>query len=202
MRAAVLYDDYPRRHEVARVGGKPLLKISSDLSQVGGGFSQEVEDWFDLTLPDFEPVFSFTADGSFGSFGASIGRQIRAQAIPLEGGRESISLTLNVAFTGFGRDLGFAMYTGIYERLATATKFTLQSAHLGFDSRESISTTDFEALGGTGPANEQALVYALAGLQEIANGSDPDAKGWLRSVLDHAQDTPEKRQLLDLLAKP
>jgi hypothetical protein len=37
---------------------------------------------------------------------------------------------------------------------------------------------------------------------KIATGTDPDARQWLQSVLDHAKDTPEKRALLELLAKP
>lgn len=43
---------------------------------------------------------------------------------------------------------------------------------------------------------------SFPGLQKIATGSDPDAKEWLRSILKEANDTPEKRSLLALLAKP
>jgi hypothetical protein len=37
------------------------------------------------------------------------------------------------------------------------------------------------------------LAYALPGLQKIAIGSDSEAKEWLRSILEKAKDTPEKR---------
>jgi hypothetical protein len=61
---------------------------------------------------------------------------------------------------------------------------------------------EFEDLADfAGLTDEQSLIYALPGLQKIATGADPKAKGWLRSVLAHTQDTPEKRSLLELLAK-
>jgi len=67
-----------RQREVAQSWGKPFLKISSDHSQVGAAITQEGEDWFDLTQPDFEPVFSFTSDGSSEPFGFAIGRDVHA----------------------------------------------------------------------------------------------------------------------------
>ena len=50
-------------------------------------------------------------------------------------------------------------------------------------------------------ANEKLPIYAFPGLKKIAAGSDPGAKAWLKSVLSYAKDTPEKRTLLELLAK-
>jgi hypothetical protein len=202
-RLAVLYDDYPRRHEVGRIGSKPFLKISSDLSQVGGGFGQRVEDWFDLTLPDFEPAFSFTAEGSLPNFGFRVNRNLKAQTIPVStSGIERINLILSVTFTGLGRSLAAEMYTGVYERSSSANKFTLRRASQGFAGLGTATPTeDFEALEGAGLTDEQALVYALPGLQQIATGSDAEAKKWLREALAEVKDTPEKRQLLDLLGK-
>jgi hypothetical protein len=74
---------------------------------------------------------------------------------------------------------------------------------LGFGGA-AMPTKDFEALADPfqNPSIEKILVYALPGLRGIATGSDPEAKEWLQSILDEAQDTPEKRELLDLLTKP
>ncbi len=187
-----------------RVGGKPFLKISSDHSQFGFGVSQEIEDWFDLTQPDLEPVFSFTADGGEGRFSMGVGRSIHAQAsLSQAAGLERIDLILSVHLDGPGLDLE-AMYLGIYERPANQKKFTLRIAYSGLDRRTTISAKDFEELADpfSGVSNQQLLVYALPGLQKIAAGSDPDARQWLQSILSHAKDTPEKRALLDLLTKP
>jgi len=62
---------------------------------------------------------------------------------------------------------------------------------------------DFEELADpfSELSNEKLLTYALPGLRKIATGADADAKGWLRSILNEAMDTPEKRTLLGLLAK-
>ncbi len=196
---AVLYDDFPRRHEVTRVDGNPFLIISNDLSQVGGGFSQRVEDWYDLTLPRLEPVFSFTAEASLDNYGNLIGRQIRATANPAG---DTIDVTLNIAFTWTGRNLGEATLDGVYTRKPGEKRFNLSSASSLIPLSASVSTTDFEALAGKGPADEAAFAYAFAGLQSIAQGSDAEAKGWLRLFLNRIQDSPRKHLLLELLDKP
>jgi hypothetical protein len=66
-----------------------------------------------------------------------------------------------------------------------------------------MATKEFEELADLrGLTDEQSLAYAHPGLRKIATGADPEAKEWLRLVLDRTQDTPEKRSLLELLAKP
>ncbi len=89
---AVAGGTYPRRHEISQLDGKPFLKIASDLSQVGGTLGENIEEWFDLSEPNFEPVFSFTADGSITPFCLAVGQEITAQAVPssnLSGTRRS-----------------------------------------------------------------------------------------------------------------
>lgn len=197
-------NEAPRRYEVFRVGSKPFLKISSDFSEIGGGFTQEVEERFDLSRSDFESVFSFTVGGGENRFSFGISRSINAQTIVSQtSGLETIELILNVHFDGPGLDVP-ATYLGVYERSASQKKFQLTRAYEGLDHRAAISTKDFEALADPfeGPSNEQLLVYALSGLRKIATGSDSKAKTWLSSILEKAQDTPEKRTLLELLAKP
>jgi hypothetical protein len=46
----------PSHHKFTRFGNKPFLAISSDHSQNGAATQQILEEWFDLTQPDFEPV--------------------------------------------------------------------------------------------------------------------------------------------------
>jgi hypothetical protein len=195
----------PSNHALVRLGTKPFLKISSNHSQSGVAIQQEIEDWFDLTLSDFEPVFSFTPDGSAGGFEFTIARVIKAQSnFSQAAGLERIDTTLNVRFEGTpGLDLQ-GIYVGVYERHANQKRFKLRTAYSGLDSHTTIPTKDFEALANpfTNPANETFMLYALPGLKKIAAGSNADDRGWLRDFLDHAKDTPEKRTLLELLAKP
>jgi hypothetical protein len=193
----------PSYHEVMRVGGKPFLKISSNHSQYGASVFQEIEDWFDLTQPDLEPVFSFTADGGEGRFSMGVGRSIHAHCtFSQTTGIERIDLILSVHFNGLGLNLE-AMYLGVYDRRPNEKKFVLRNAYSGLDRRGLIATKDFEELADplSGLSNEKLLAYALPGLQKIAEGSDLMARDWLKSVLKNAQDTPEKRMLIDLLAK-
>jgi hypothetical protein len=203
-RRAFVDDNFPRRHEVMRLDGKPFLKICSGHSQTGGALMQEVEDWFDLTQPGFEPVFSFTAQGSLSPFGLAVGRTVHAQAVAHEAlGLETIDLNLDVHFVGPRLDIA-AAYVGIYERPSGEKTFSLRLAYSGLDRHAAIPREDFEGLGGVDfsqLSNERLLFYAFPGLQKIASGSDEDAKQWLRSVLRYAGDTPEKRTLSELLAK-
>jgi len=195
----------PSNHELVQLGSKPILKISSNHSQNGDGIQQEVEDWFDLTQPDFDPVFSFTPDGSAGGFEFTIARTMKARSsFSQAAGLERIETTLDVRFEGTpGLDV-HGTYLGVYDRPANQKKFTLRIAYSGLDRRTTMPTKDFEDLADpfTDPAKETFLVYALPGLRKIAAGSVADDREWLRDFLDHAKDTPEKRTLLELLAKP
>ncbi len=195
--------DGPSNHEVVRFWGKPIIKISSNHSQNGAGIQQEREDWFDLTLPDFEPVFSFTPDGSAGGFGFTIARTMKAQSgFSQATGLERIETTLDVRFQGAGLDMHGA-YFGVYERRANEKKFALRAAYSGVDRRTAIPTEDFEDLADpfANPAKDTFVVYALPGLRKIATESDPEVRQWLQALLDRTGDTPEKRTLLDLLTK-
>lgn len=182
-------------HRLTQFGRKTFLVVSSDHSQNGIATQQVLEEWFDLTLPDFEPVFTFTPDGGQGRFGFGVGRGIKATPkLSDSDGVESIEVTLTITFDGVGLDLA-ATYTGVYQRAPGETKFTIR--------RATIPTQDFEELADpfSDLSNERLLAYALPGLEKIATGSDADAKDWLRSVLENAKDTPEKRTLLNLLSQ-
>jgi hypothetical protein len=193
----------PSHHKIIRVGNKPFLAISSDHSQNGAAVQQVLEDWFDLTLPDFEPVFSVTVEGSQWRFGFGVGRNMHAVYNMTEaGGVETVSLILDIDFNGVGLDQK-AQYIGVYERHALEKKFSLRKVSSGVIRGTPMATADFEELADpfSGLSNEKLLVYALPGLQKIAAGSDSAAKDWLRSILEEAEDTPEKRVLLELLGK-
>jgi len=95
--------DSPSHYRVTQIGDKPFLVISSDHSQNGVATQQVVEDWFDLTRQEFEPVFSATVDGGQWRFGFGVGRNLHAKyAITRTDGVERIELTLDVQFNGGG----------------------------------------------------------------------------------------------------
>jgi hypothetical protein len=183
----------PSHHRLIQFWDQPFLQISSDHSQNGVATHQEVEDWFDLTQPGFDPVLSITVDGGQGRFGFGVGRKIHASyTLSQTAGRERIELTLNVHFDGVGLDHQ-AWYLGVYERPANTKKFVLRRAYAGLQRRTPISTEDFEGLADpfSGISNEKLLAYAISGLRKIAAGSNSDAKAWLGSVLHYVGDTPE-----------
>ncbi|HEX4232161.1 MAG TPA: hypothetical protein VHZ07_26070 [Bryobacteraceae bacterium] len=189
--------NHPRRHEITRVRGTPFLRVSRQ-GVYGSGVDSEIEDWIDLTQPDFNPVFSFTVQGHDSEYASGIGREIYTIASPT---RTGIDLILDVVFSGPDVDLGHAEYVGTYTR-SRGPKFSLQTVRTS-DGSPTISNKDFENLSeiDSDLTEEQLLVYTLPRLKEIASGQDKDAKDWLKGILDHCKDTPEKRTLLDLLSK-
>ncbi len=73
--------NYPRRHSMTRVGKQPFLRVASQ-GVSGSGVSSEVEQWFDLSRPEFKPVFSFTSQGSQNRLGFGLNRELHAFASP------------------------------------------------------------------------------------------------------------------------
>lgn len=202
--------NYGGRYEISRVGEKPFLRISSQGAN-GSDIDSETETWSDLTQSDFKPVFGFTVQGTEHRMGIGVSREIRATAtyggdIP----SETINLDLEVRYLlGYHADLGFARYRATYQRAASQKKFSLREVHPLLSDAPAISNKDFQDLadidGATineRPSNEKLLVYALPRLKQIASGTDAENREWLRSVFSFCKDTPEKRTLLDLLAKP
>lgn len=195
--------NHSNRHEIFRFGDKPFLKISHQ-GISGSGVDSEVESWFDLALPSFEPVFGATVEGYLIRYGIGPSSRVNTYVDPeIVDGREEIRVTAFVQYSVMGeQDLGPATYTGVYERAPGKSEFSFKSGK-GRDG--AMSETDFEQVANItddGPAPEKLLVYALDGLKRVASGKDSEAKDWLRYVLERCKDTSEKRTLLELLAKP
>jgi len=189
--------NHPRRHEVDRSAGKPFLRISAQ-GISGSGVDSEIDNWFDLTQPSFESVFSFTVQGYQQAIGFRIGRKIFGIATQE---RDAIDVLLEVHFEGGGRILSVKHYNAVYARAPGAREFSFQTAYDGMDRKTRISRAEFDPLADVdnGPSNEDLIQYAMPGLKEIAAGPDGDAKNWLRRVLTLVKDTPEVRELKALM---
>jgi len=116
-------------------------------------------------------------------------------------GLETIDVLGEVQFYGINVELGSRNLAATYVRPVRETEFKLSRATFG---GAAISGQELEALldVDSGPTNERLLTYALAGLKQAAMGKSVDAKEWLRRTLDNCKDTPEKRELLQLLSRP
>ena len=188
--------------ELRQVNSKPFLLLSRDRSGAGVGIRDTQQLWYDLALPGFEPVFSVSSEAHQFRFGFGVSRDIQSTLrFSQTGERERIEVTLHVRFSGLFGFIQDRDFLGEFARGAGQNQFTLVRAYSGLDRRISIPNEDFEALADVqqGPSNEKLLAYAFPGLQKIAAGSDEEARGWLRFMLEHTEDTPEKRALLKLL---
>ena len=189
--------NHPRRHQIDRSTGKPLLRISRQ-GVYGSGLDSEVEDWFDLTEPGFKPVFSFSVQGHEERYGLGISRSVAGTLIA---GKDEINVVIDVQFSGEGHSLGSSEYSAVYRRSKGSTESSLQEAYAGLGHRSKIPPTEFEDLADLagGPSNEDLIRYALPGLKELATGGDVEAKEWLKQFLATVDDTPEVRELKALL---
>jgi hypothetical protein len=187
----------------------PFLRISGQGAS-GSDVDSEIETWFDLTQTGFEPVFRYTVQGSENRMGVGVSRRIRATAwSDFDTNAETIRLNLEVRYSSsYDTDLGFAEYEATYQRRANQSKFSLQKVTQSAPNEPAISSKDFEDLANIDfgdppvPSNERLLAYTLPRLKQIASSKDEQDRGWLRSVLGFCKDTPERRTLLELLAKP
>jgi hypothetical protein len=194
---------YPRRHEMIRPGGKPFLEVSVQ-GEGGTGLTSEIAEWFDLSLPSFDPVFSFPVRGSRSMELLKFNREVFGSASEdRTSGMDAIRLGLMVRFALGRNHLGELSFTGTYERLPGKTTYTLSKASLsrGVGSSTPIPNREFERMTQMerGPSIERLVSYVLPGLKELAAGSDVEAKQDLRAFLEECRDIPEKRELLALL---
>ena len=189
--------NHPRRHEVDRCGGKPFLRISSQGLR-GSDVDSEIEEWFDLTQPGFEPVFSFPVNGHQHRLGFGISRNIFTY---ITCQKDEIDIVLEVNFSGGEHVLGVGEYSATYRRSSASGKFSLENAYVFIGRRSKMPNRDFEALADLdeGPSNEDLIRLVMPELRDLASGADDSAKGWLKEFLLRAHDTPEVRELKALL---
>lgn len=194
---------YPSRHAIIRFGDKTFLKVSSQ-GISGTGVASKIEDWFDLTLADFYPVFSFMPQGHNFWIPADVGRDIQGFARPDRGTDvETINLTLLIRFSLEGSDLGRVEFTGIYERPRGQSKFALRRAGIGSIGswvQMPIEIKDFESLTDLEiSSDDMLLAYNMPGLREVARGKEMELKRKLRELLDRCKHTPQKNEIMKLL---
>jgi hypothetical protein len=199
---------FEKRHESARVGSKPFLRISNQGAS-GSDIGSEIEDWFDLTQPDFKPAFSFSPQGwgldHINEPAGAVNHRYRASAtVDEEGPGESVSLLTEISFHARDNngeyDLGSASYVGVYRRDPGQKRFSIRRAYPVLNESAPIPNQRFETLAGQLTFTDQEiLVCILDRLKQIASGPDKPEKRQLRKFVAQGKDTPEKRALQALL---
>ena len=191
---------YPRRHEVVRSSGGQFLRIARQ-GMRGTGMSSEVEEWFDMSLPEFKPVLSVVSRGHHIMPGRDeISRDFSARVFP-SGKELHVDLQIELfAMEGYSRHQLGALSGGAVFRRASGNVYQSQEANiLGYP--KTISGEDFERLTDVdeGPGDEEWIRLGLAGLKEIARGEECAAKAWLRRIAARLKATPAVLELRKLL---
>jgi hypothetical protein len=184
---------WPRRHEVERDNGELFLRVSRQ-GDYGTGLSVEIEEWFDLTRPGFEPVFEFPVQGHYNQ-PQLMGTEFTAHLIvnPAE--------LVVMLFVTFETDASQEHVTELGKRELTAKYARNRKGEFRCASvTDGASCTDFEALSTSGGPSEEDLVrLSFDVLKNVATGRDANQKRWLRAYLAQRKNTPEVRELRALL---
>ncbi len=188
-----LIHHWPRRHEIVRENGELFLRVSRQ-GDYGTGLSEEIEDWFDLTRPGFEPVFDFPVQGHYNQ-PQLMGTEFTAH-IPVNPAELVVML-----FVTFETDASQEHVTTLGKRELTARYTRNRKGEFQCASvTDGASCADFKALSTSGGPSEEDLVRLSFGvLKNVATGSNDDQKRWLRRYLSHRKNTPEVRELRALL---
>jgi len=187
---------YESQHEVKYIGRKPyFLATSQGVS--GSDWGSQIEHWFDLALPEFEPVFSHTIEYSYSGFPDRVRYQISGYINVVEMPIEQIQVNYTARFEAHG-DLAVIEYNPVYRRRGNRFVFDQQ--------KSKVVEKDLDALlGGTdlmSPTNEEFLHLLIQPLKEVASAKYEGLKeqhDWLVRFLAQCNDTPEKRELQALL---
>ena len=182
------------RHRTVRFGTKPFLVVTQQGAS-GSGLSSEVEDWMDLTLPKFQPVFSLATEGHREGSPNRIGLETNGSVVSMASDPvEGFQVVYGVRFMHEREWLGYRVDTAVYVR---------RGENFVFDAdRSKISKADIDNIYGLEddhPSNEDYLRYLLPELKKIAAGPENETKDWLKRFLKECENTVEKREIQALL---
>jgi hypothetical protein len=185
------------RHRTLDFGKKPFLVVTRQGAS-GSGLSSEVEDWMDLTLPKFEPVFSLAAQGHYSGLPDSVGLETFAFPVSTEyDSAELIQIAYQASFTVNSETFAIRSDSATYIR--RGEKFVFDASHSKTSEADIDNIYNF---GDDLPSNEDYLRYLLPQLKEIAAGPQSELKDWLKRFLKECADTSEKREIQALLTAP
>lgn len=190
--------DFEPQHRTLRFGKKPFLVVTRQ-GISGSSWVSEVEDWLDLSLPKFEPVFSLTTKrGHHSELRDHVGLETSAGVVSMESDPpERIGVSYSARF--MDNDDAIRSYrsdNATYSRRGDMFVFDASRSKTSASDIHNLYNNDTES-----PSNEDYLRYFLADLKGIATRPDGERKEWLKRFLETCNDTVEKRELRALLTK-
>jgi hypothetical protein len=182
------------RHRTVRFGTKPFLVVTRQ-GVSGSGLSSEVEDWMDLTLPKFEPVFSLTTEGHREGSPDRIGLETNGSVVSMESDPvEGFQVVFGARFMYEQEWLGYRVDTAVYVRRGDDFVYDATRSETPKADIDNIYNLEDDR-----PSNEDYLRYLLPELKKIAAGPQSETKDWLKRFLKECENTVEKREIQALL---
>lgn len=185
------------RHRTLRIGEKPFLVVTRQGTS-GSDWASEVDDWMDLTSPNFDPVLSLTTQGHYSGNPDRVGLETNCVVVSMGADpAERVEVAYSVRFTHEGEPFANRSDRAVYIRRGTV--FQLDA------TRSKTPQSDIDNLyemDSDGPSNEDYLRYLLADFRKIATGPDGKLKDWLKRFLGECENTVERRELQALVSAP
>ena len=191
---------YKGSYRVDRTSGAPYLVVSSE-GDHGTGIEYQMESWFDLREPWFEPVLTFTVHGIEYPWVFGAGRDVRARVVPVPTGLR-VLMTAKLMFLSMGVDIpcGTVAYHTVYRRAPGRRHWVSTGASPVDGKGPDISAKQFEMLAGVGEHdNEELMPFVLPALRRVVVGLDSEAKRALQGLVTSFPDRPEVRMIRDLM---
>lgn len=183
------------RHELKNIGPRTYLLLTSQ-GLAATGISSEMAFWFDLTLPQFEPIFGFTQQGHLAAQG-SPGIESKGEVVLATTERIDVKYSATFAMPPYPLDRVLARRADVAHYVRRGNKFEFERSDEGATEND---INNVYALGLNGTKLEAFLPYLMPELRAIALGPTSEPKRWLEDYLSYCPDTKEKRELVALMA--
>jgi hypothetical protein len=189
----------PARHDVQRIGRVPYLRLYGQGIR-GSDWNSEHVAVFDLSRKQFDPVYTYNAQGHEQRLLFGIMREVRSTVAIDARGELLHSLDVQLKALDLPMDPIHLEITADYRYDAGAGRFVFQSATDGSAKLSEKAFRELADIDHAGPASERLIELAFAGLKDfIARSTNPAHSARLRRMLAECKDTPEVRELRRLI---
>lgn len=193
--------NHPHRHEVVRAGDRLYLRVSTQGAS-GSDIDSELEQWFDLARPAFQPVLTLPVTGHELRYGFGISRKVRTTIRPSAADGRLLIAEVEVKLYLHDRAIGDLAYRASY---APDTLGAMRLAEMpGPGSSKEFES--FTQIREDGPSNEALLPYAFSGLRALAleaREKNPYLAEALRFFLSQMKsELPQVQELKAILGPP
>lgn len=192
------------QHKIFMGGGRSWLTITSG-GATGSGVATFHDGVFLVSPSGVHEVLGYVSEGHEGSGSREDSREFFAQLVSCELEGDLVTAEVSLVVQYFGEDYlngGDGILLWEKKQKAFFISRLGQSKQMLDRRRSTLSERELEEVYNIDSLTAEGYFeYNAKELASIARGKDPSKREWLRKDLAESEDTPEKRRLLQLLAR-